>query len=84
MDDFSGFIKLMLCLMVIVLVPFGSLRIFTDMYDNYTCKNYQKITNIETKYVRFDQCYINTGEQWLTMDQYNHILERRLKLTIEE
>lgn len=36
----------------------------------YTCNNYQKVTNTQTKWVTLDACYVNTKTGWQRWDEY--------------
>ena len=36
----------------------------------YTCKNYQDVTGIQTKWVTIDACYIKTDNGWQRWDEY--------------
>jgi hypothetical protein len=49
---------------------FGALFLVSDQYVQYQCGNYTRATGKETRYMRFDSCYINTESGWQRWDEY--------------
>lgn len=41
-----------------------------NVFAAYSCKNYQRLTGKETKYVEFSACYIKTPNGWQHWDEY--------------
>lgn len=44
--------------------------IIGDYYASYQCSNYAEITGKETRYARFDVCYVKEGDTWMRWDEY--------------
>lgn len=49
---------------------FGALVFVSDQYAQYQCENYTRATGKETRYLRFDSCYIKTDSGWQRWDEY--------------
>lgn len=71
--------------MAVAFIVFVTIVIAPIDYSHYrSCNNFQEITGMRTMFKHFDQCYVQYNDRWLTMNQYNDILERQLKVTIKE
>lgn len=62
-DDILFFCQYLAVILVVVLGigNFGG---------SYTCKNYQDVTGITTKWVAVDACYVKTSKGWQRWDEY--------------
>jgi len=74
MRDFIDFFLPVILLIVVVIAGalFGE-----NYYEEYTCGKYADVTGRETKWVFMHDCYINTGGDWLTKDEYVVVLVAR-------
>ena len=63
LSDFFAFCFFMVVLVVIV-CGLGNID------GSYTCKNYQDVTGITTKWITVDACYIKTEKGWQRWDEY--------------
>lgn len=41
-----------------------------DFHLDYQCSNYTEITGKETRYARFDVCYVKEDDTWMRWDEY--------------
>lgn len=41
-----------------------------DAISRYSCNNYENVSGVETRYITFDTCYINTERGWQRWDEY--------------
>ncbi len=46
-----------------------------DVHSRHMCDSYSEMTITETKYVRFDACYVRYYERYLHIDDYR-VMER--------
>ena len=63
LNDFFAFCFL---LFVLIVIACG----IGNIAGVYTCKNYQDVTGITTKWVTVDSCYIKTEKGWQRWDEY--------------
>ncbi len=56
------------------IIPVGALAavilVLLNFYGQYQCENYKTITGKNTKYARFDICYIETETGFQRWDEY--------------
>ena len=71
MKDF--FIAIATAIFLTALTIFGII-ISAEYHLQYRCHNYQEVTDRQTKYVFMDNCYINTGTEWLTRSEYKAVI----------
>lgn len=48
-----------------------------NYWESYICTKYEEATGRETKWIFMDNCYINTGKEWLRKDEYAAVIIAR-------
>ena len=74
MRDF--FVIFGLCFLLIVVI-LAAILFGINYWERYACGKYQDVTGRETKWVFMNDCYINTGSDWLKRHEYAAIIVAR-------
>lgn len=64
-------------ILAITAMFFVMVAVVVQTFSNYQCKKYEDVTGRETKYVWFAGCYIDSGNGWLTDEEYKAVLVAR-------
>ena len=64
-------------LFLICVGSLGAILFGANYWERYACGKYQDVTGRETKWVFMNDCYINTGSDWLKRDEYAAIIIAR-------
>jgi len=65
--------KLTLQFIVVVTIAIAGIAVGGNMYSQYQCDQYERITGIHTEYSNFDTCYIELNGK---MARWSEYLER--------
>ncbi len=71
------FLEVFLPFFVIASFLFGGMALAFNYWYSYSCGKYEDVTGRQTKWVFLDECYINTGNDWLRKDEYAAVLVAR-------
>lgn len=67
MNDFLAFV----CVPALALGALsGALIEGANAFGQYQCQQYEQITGRPTKYVQFDECYVQRDGKWMRWDEY--------------
>ena len=64
-------IEVMLPFIFISVLIVGGISTATNYHEKYKCDAYQETTGRNTKWVFFDDCYVDSGNGWLTKHEYS-------------
>lgn len=69
----AGAFAISFCIVIVIIEPISSWR----------CSQYQEATGRDTKYQRFDKCYVKSNSEWYTLDEYKMSIAAKDSLTFE-
>lgn len=69
-DDFIDLVQFLGVILCIVALLFVLIVAGSNIYGEYKCNQYEKVTNRQTQWVLLDTCYIKTDDHWLTHEEY--------------
>ena len=64
------FLQFCAFLAFILVVSAAAIIIPMNAYNNYACKNYEKVTGKQTVFMQFDSCYVMTAAGFQRWDEY--------------
>ena len=76
-DEFLGFLVFMLVIVIAMTLFIGGAFLGTNYYYEYTCGKYGETTGRSTQWVFMDDCYLSTGDDVLTLDEYKAVIVAR-------
>ena len=66
---------------IFLILFFCGLILMDNYWGQYSCNKYEEATGRDTKWIFMDECYVSSGKEWLTKDEYSKVVIARQGLS---
>ena len=75
--DFRDFVEIFMPLCLLFAIVIAGVLLSSNYYDEYTCGKYGEVTGRKTTWTFMDTCYVHSGDQVMTKDEYKAVIIAR-------